>query len=85
MKRHLMLSLLLISAALFAAAEKLTVIGTTDIHGQLFSGKDKPNLLKLVRAVSDEVAATGKTNSLVIDCGDLIQGSAETQLDRGKA
>ena len=49
MKRHLMLSLLLISAALFAAAEKLTVIGTTDIHGQLFSGKDKPNLLKPVR------------------------------------
>ena len=49
MKRRLMLSLLLISAALFAAAEKLTVIGTTDIHGQLFSGKDKPNLLKLVR------------------------------------
>lgn len=85
MKRHLMLSLLLISAALFAAAEKLTVIGTTDIHGQLFSGKDKPNLLKLVRAVSDEVAAVGKTNSLVIDCGDLIQGSAETWLDRGKS
>lgn len=83
--KRLLLSFLLISAALLAAAEKLTVIGTTDIHGHLFSGEGRPNLLKLVHAVSGEIAAAGKTNSLLIDCGDLIQGSAETQLEQGKS
>lgn len=83
MKRFL-LSLLLISAALLAAAETLTVIGTTDIHGHIFSPNDKPNLLKLARAVSEEVRSAGKENTLVIDCGDLIQGTAEVQLDNGK-
>ena len=44
MKR--LLSVLLLSAVLLlAAAEKLTVIGTTDIHGHLFSSAGRPNLL----------------------------------------
>ena len=83
MKR--LLSVLLLSAVLLlAAAEKLTVIGTTDIHGHLFSSAGRPNLLKLLQAVSDEVRTAGKENTLLIDCGDLIQGSPEVSIDRGK-
>lgn len=83
MKRLLFLWLTF-AVLLLAAAEKLTVIGTTDIHGHIFSPENRPNLLKLVRAVSDEVRAAGRENTLVIDCGDLIQGSAEVQIDQGK-
>lgn len=83
MKR--LLSVLLLSTVLLlAAAEKLTVIGTTDIHGHLFSSAGRPNLLKLLQAVSDEVRTAGKENTLLIDCGDLIQGSPEVSIDRGK-
>lgn len=83
--KHLLSALLLAGTLLLSAAETLTVIGTTDIHGHIFSAPDKPNLLKLVRAVSEEAEKAGRSNTLLIDCGDLIQGTAETQLDNGKA
>lgn len=75
--------LLIFSLSLCFAAEKLSVYSTTDIHGHIFSAKDKPNLLKLSEAIRQDIAKSGKENTLLIDCGDLIQGTFETQIDSG--
>ncbi len=79
--RHSVLLCFLLPLCL--AAETLHVYSTTDIHGHLFSSRNKPNLLKLSEALRNDIAGKGKENTLLIDCGDLIQGTFETQLDNG--
>lgn len=76
-------ALLLLLVPFCLAAETLHVYSTTDIHGHIFSNRKNPNLLKLSEAIRNDIAGKGKENTLLIDCGDLIQGTFETQLDNG--
>ena len=76
-------SALLLLLPFCLAAETLHVYSTTDIHGHIFSSRKNPNLLKLSEALRNDIAGKGKENTLLIDCGDLIQGTFETQLDSG--
>ena len=72
------LSVLLLPFSL-AAGEKrtpvLTVLQTTDIHGS-------PDILKLRTLIERERRDAGG-NVLLIDCGDLVQGTFECSVDQG--
>ncbi|HET8549763.1 MAG TPA: metallophosphoesterase, partial [Bryobacteraceae bacterium] len=74
--------LLLLMAALIAHAEQVTIqiLATTDLHGQILPwdyDRGKPANLGLAR-LATLIAAERRANAntLLIDCGDTIQGSA---------
>ena len=73
--KHLLSALLLACSLLLSAAETLTVIGTTDIHGHIFSAPGKPNLLKLARAVSEEAEKAGRANALHSPVGQIFRNT----------
>ena len=84
MKRHVRTAFLLtFLLPFFLAAETLHVYSTTDLHGHVISTGGRPGLPQLAETLRRETAALGKENTLLIDCGDLIQGTFETQLDKG--
>ncbi|MGH9666942.1 MAG: metallophosphoesterase, partial [Bryobacteraceae bacterium] len=70
-----------LSCALLAGAQsvKIRVLATTDLHGNLypydyFTAKPAPRgLAKIATLISAERAAN--PNTLLIDCGDTIQGT----------
>ena len=59
---------------LCAAAVELTVLQSTDIHGS-------PNIVKFAKWIAAERASDPE--ALVVDCGDLCNGTFETYCDGG--
>lgn len=67
----------------FAETVRLTVIQTSDIHAQT-DGRRTPGIARLATVVrSERRAAGGQDHTLLIDCGDLFQGSWQATLDKG--
>ena len=68
--RFILLSffVLFTSVQVDSAVKKVTVVSTTDIHAS-------ENWLKLATLIQKERQKAGKSNFLLIDCGDVIQGS----------
>jgi 2',3'-cyclic-nucleotide 2'-phosphodiesterase/3'-nucleotidase len=81
-KRSARLILLLVSCCLLLSAEhvKVTVLATTDLHGNIFPidyYTDRPanrGLAKIATLIRAERASN--PNNLLLDCGDTIQGTA---------
>src|ERR1022692_1386357 len=80
-RRFSALVVLLFSAGLPLAAEhvKLTVLATTDLHGNLYpldyftdqpANRGLAKIATLIRA-----ARAANPNNLLLDCGDTIQGT----------
>src|SRR6266850_4800007 len=68
------------SLALYAERIQLTVLATTDMHGNLFPvdyyDNDKPSSRGLVKvATLIRAARAANPNILLLDCGDTIQGT----------
>lgn len=64
----------------FAASDAVVLV-TTDIHGNVNSGEG--GFLRLSTAINNEKEKVGKENTILIDCGDTLQGSFEAALTRG--
>ncbi len=72
--------LLFFACPLFAERIQLTVLATTDMHGNLFPvdyyDNDKPANRGLVKvATLIRAARAANPNTLLVDCGDTIQGT----------
>ena len=88
--RALVVLALLLSLALSAGARQvpITILCTTDVHGHVLpyldstSGKEVGGMLRCATAI--EEIREKEPNVLYVDCGDLIQGSAESWLTRGR-
>ena len=81
-----LLALLLGAGSILARDVQITVLNTTDVHGHLLSGGEGDaegagGLLRCATKIG-EIRAS-ELNVILIDCGDLIQGSAESWLTRG--
>lgn len=72
---YALITAFLLSAGCFAmeAPRKLVVIQTTDIHCRI-SGQTS-SWLKLASIIKQEREKAGIDNTLLIDCGDVLQGS----------
>ncbi len=74
--------LLLIATGLHGAVREVTVIHTTDTHGRICGSSN--GWLKAAPAIRKEIAwAGGAGNCLVIDCGDIMQGTPESAFSSG--
>ena len=63
---------------------KITILETSDIHSQVDSGS-KPGLCRLAAALdSERKKAGGGESCLIIDCGDILQGSRQGSLSNGE-
>jgi len=80
--------LVLLGAAAVSAREvKLVILNTTDVHGHILPADDAEGhsvggLLRDASAIQ-EIRSQEK-NVILVDCGDLIQGTAESWLTRGE-
>ncbi len=74
--------LLLLATGLHGAVREITVIHTTDTHGRIYGSTG--GWLKTAPAIRQEItAAGGAGNCLLIDCGDLMQGTPESAFSSG--
>ncbi len=79
MKNRLLVLLLALSAGASAREVNIRVLATTDLHGNIyawdyFTGREVPRgLAKISTLIAAERA--GNPNTLLIDCGDTIQGA----------
>ncbi len=87
MRMKLLFSLFLIHAlCVFAEIREITIIQTADTHATLFQeGKDGHCWTKMATLIKREIAAAGDGASLLIDCGDAVQGSMASSLSGGRA
>ncbi len=77
-----LLILLLLITGLQGAVKEITVINTTDTHGRIYGSSG--GWLKAAPAIRREIAAAGGAGyCLVIDCGDLMQGTPESAFSGG--
>ncbi len=78
----LIILLLLLITGLQGAVKEITVIHTTDTHGRIYGSGN--GWLKAAPAIRQEIAAAGgAANCLVIDCGDIMQGTPESAFSGG--
>lgn len=85
-KKILFLILLVCALSLFGDVRKITILQTTDIHSNF--GEANPaslgNWLKLSSLIKTEtVNAGGRDKVLLIDCGDILQGSFDASISKG--
>src|SRR5436309_5366056 len=94
--RRLSIALALLLGALVtpAAGAEVTFIHMGDVHGHLMprpslSGKSQAategGLARMFTAINDIRARRGKGKTLLVNTGDVIQGSAEARFTRGQA
>ncbi len=69
---------------LFLDAAELTILSTTDIHGNISAElSGKPGILRIASGIRKERENAGEKNVLLIDCGDLTQGTFTAAQDKG--
>ncbi|MFA6291303.1 MAG: metallophosphoesterase [Victivallales bacterium] len=81
----LLFSIFFISALSGFAEElkKITILQTSDIHSQVDSDS-KPGVYRLAAALdSERKKAGGAESCLLIDCGDILQGTRQASLGKG--
>ncbi|WDE98781.1 bifunctional UDP-sugar hydrolase/5'-nucleotidase [Lentisphaera profundi] len=79
---------IMIFLSLFCHAEQsLLILQSTDIHSNVFAedSNHKANWLRMSSKINELRTQQGRSNTLLIDCGDTIQGSLSASLTRGAA
>ncbi|MDZ4800804.1 MAG: 5'-nucleotidase C-terminal domain-containing protein [Bryobacteraceae bacterium] len=91
--RPLLITSILLAAAAFSREAKITILATTDLHGNLYpwdylSGREMPRGLAKIASL---IAAERRTapSALLLDAGDTIQGASiesvwQTYVSTGK-
>lgn len=81
MKRVLIAFLVIIAVFLLAETKQLVILHTSDLHGFIYPvdyATNKPanqGLAKIATFIKEQKAKYGEENVIIIDTGDLIQGS----------
>lgn len=82
MFRHFICLLLLVCSFILSAGE-IYLLQTTDLHGIMHDIRETGGASSVVYSVAKDAERLGRDKTLVIDCGDLLQGSLEAAADKG--
>jgi 2',3'-cyclic-nucleotide 2'-phosphodiesterase (5'-nucleotidase family) len=66
-----------------AAPISFTLLHTNDFHGNLQLAGSNPGAARVAQKIADIRAAVGASNLLVLDAGDIMQGSLLSNLQKG--
>jgi 2',3'-cyclic-nucleotide 2'-phosphodiesterase (5'-nucleotidase family) len=83
---RLLIALLLVGNAT-AEETVLTILQTTDLHAHVAWAPDADvngDWLRLATVVREQREAAGRENSLLIDCGDTVQGTLIGEVSKGR-
>ncbi len=67
------------------AAVTLSIVSTNDVHGELQADNNRGGLITISGYVNALRSAHGSENVLLLDAGDMWQGSIESNLNEGAA
>lgn len=81
--RHIFFSIFLFFTGVLLCAGEVFLFQTTDLHGELFES-GKTGAPSLLAALTEDADRIGRNKTLLIDCGDLLQGTLDTAEDQGK-
>ena len=76
-------SLILLHIWCLLSAGEVFLFQTTDLHGIVHDVPGKGGSPKVLSLLSADADRTGRGRSIVVDCGDLLQGSLESATDHG--
>ena len=66
-----------------AAAVAFTILHTNDFHGQLEPSGSNPGAARVAQKIQDIRAAVGDSSVLLLDAGDMMQGSLLSNIGKG--
>lgn len=88
----LLMALLVPTGAIFArtpispaATVKITILHTNDFHGNLQASGSNPGMARTAQVIATERAAAGAENTLLLDAGDIMQGSLLSNMYQGES
>ena len=81
--RRFILGIFSFFASFLLSAGEIFLFQTTDLHGIVHEA-GKSGAPSVLAALTEDADRTGRTRSLLIDCGDLLQGSLDSAEDQGK-
>lgn len=80
--------LLLFSSILYAEEKSIFILNTSDIHSKLEDYEDEfgriSNFLRLASSLKNRANELGRERVILIDCGDIIQGSLPAVISSGE-
>lgn len=65
------------------AATTITILHTNDFHGQLEASGSNPGSARVSQVINNVRTAVGASNVLLVDGGDIMQGSLLSNLQKG--
>ncbi|MBQ7402110.1 MAG: bifunctional metallophosphatase/5'-nucleotidase [Lentisphaeria bacterium] len=65
------------------SAGEVFLFQTTDLHGMIHNSGGISGAPSVLQAVAEDADRLGRDKSILIDCGDLLQGSLESADDQG--
>ncbi len=68
-----------------SAVVTITVLHTNDFHGKLEPSGTIPGMARVATAINQVRASVGSTNTLLVDAGDIMQGSLLSNLYYGES
>ena len=71
-------------SGMFLYAGEVFILQTTDLHGIVQDTNGKGGVSSILYSVSQEARKLGKDKTLLIDCGDLLQGSLQAAEHQGE-
>lgn len=66
------------------SAGEIFLFQTTDLHGSIHNSGNHSGASAVLSGMAEDVKQCGREKSILIDCGDLLQGSLESSMDQGK-
>ena len=78
------LALLSFFAVFLLSAGEVFLFQTTDLHGIMHNSGENSGTPSVLAAISEDADRIGRDKTILIDCGDLLQGSLESAEDKGE-
>ena len=76
--------LLFLFSGFFLSAGEVFILQTTDLHGIVHNTKNIAGAPSVIYSAAKDATRLGRDKTILVDCGDLLQGSLESADNKGE-